>query len=198
MNLSRIIKTALLLGVLACGTRSAFAQATEPFIGQIIMVPYDFAPQGWALCEGQLLSINQNQALFSLLGTTYGGDGRTNFALPDLRGRFPLGTGGGPGLTSRFLGEEGGAENYTLTIAQLPAHTHPIMASSAEAAATSPGGNILAAKARVPLYQGGAPDVAMSSQSVAPSGGSQPHPVMPPFTSVRFIIALQGVYPSRN
>lgn len=195
MNLSRIIKATLILGTLACGTHSAFAQ---PYLGQIIMVPYNFEPQGWAFCDGRLLSISQNTALFALLGTTYGGNGINTFALPDLRGRFPLGAGNGPGLTPAFLGEEGGSETYTLTVAQLPAHTHPLQANDTEASAVSPSGNTLAAKARVPLYTTSNPTVTMNPQSVGVVGGNQPYPVTPPFTAVNYIIALQGIFPSRN
>ncbi len=196
MNLSRIIKTALVLGTLAFCTHSALAQ--DPFIGEIKIVPYNFAPRGWAFCDGQLLAIGQNQALFSLLGTTYGGDGRTTFALPDLRGRFPLGAGNGPGLTPVNLGEKSGRESYTLTVANLPAHTHPLLGNQTEASAISPSGNTLAAKARVPLYTSEAPNVPMNAQSVGATGGNAPYEVTPPYTSVNYIIALVGIYPSRS
>lgn len=150
------------------------------------------------MCNGQLLSIAQNTALFSLLGTQYGGDGQSTFALPDLRGRFPLGAGQGPGLSPRTQGETGGAEQYTLTVAQLPAHTHPLAASKTEATVTSPAGVLLGAKARVPLYATPGNFTTMSTLSIGSTGGTQPHPAMPPYVVLNFIIALQGIYPARN
>jgi microcystin-dependent protein len=194
MKLSRIVASFVVLGSLALGTHKARAQA-EPFVGQIIMVPYNFAPRGWIMCEGQLLSIAQNQALFSLLGTQYGGDGISNFAVPDLRGRFPLGTGSS---FHGFNGEVGGSEAYTLTVAQLPAHSHPLIASTSEATLSSPTNAALASKARVPLYAPGTSGAMMTASSIGTTGGNQPYPVMPPFTTVTYIIALQGIFPARE
>jgi microcystin-dependent protein len=194
MKLPRIVKTLVALVTLALGANSALAQA-EPFVGQLMMVPYNFAPVGWAMCEGQLLSISQNTALFALIGTQYGGDGISNFALPDFRGRFPLGTGNSE---HPFNGQMGGAESYTLTVAQLPAHSHPLMAASAEATLSSPAGAVLASKARVPLYAAATDGTMMSAGAIGSTGGSQPYPVMPPYTTVTFCIALNGVFPSRG
>ncbi|HUJ42972.1 MAG TPA: tail fiber protein [Opitutaceae bacterium] len=196
MHFSRITKIMLVLGTLACGTHLALAQ-TEPFLGEIRMVGFNFAPQGWALCNGQTLSISQNTALFSLLGTQFGGNGTSTFCLPNLQGRFPLGAGTGS-YGTYYNGESGGAEVYTLTVAQLPAHAHPLMASTDEATAVSPTGNTLASKARVPLYTTSAPNTMMNSASVGATGGNQPYEVMPPYQVVTFIIALQGIYPSRS
>jgi microcystin-dependent protein len=194
MKLPRIVKTLAAVCAVACGANHALAQV-EPFVGQIIMVPYNFAPNGWAKCEGQLLSISQNTALFSLLGTQFGGDGISNFALPDLRGRFPLGTGSSE---HSFNGELGGQEAYTLTVAQLPAHSHPLLAAHSEATLSSPSNAVLAGKARVPLYAGANDGTMMSAGAIGSTGGGQPYPVMPPFTTVTYIIALQGIYPSRS
>jgi len=167
----------------------------EPFIAQIIMFGGNFAPRGWAFCDGQLLPISSNQALFSILGTTYGGDGRTTFALPDLRGRFAMHPGTGPGLTSRRLGDKAGTESHTLTLNQLPAHNHQMnLASSNEGEATSPTGNVLAVSDDRNYVSG-------TGTAMGPTGNSgsgQPVNHMPPFTTVNFIIALQGIFPSRS
>jgi len=194
MKLSRLVASLVVLGSLALGTHKARAQA-EPFLGQIIMVPYNFAPRGWLLCEGQLLPINQNSALFALLGTQYGGDGITTFAVPDLRGRFPLGTGSS---LHGFNGEMGGSETYTLTVAQLPAHSHPLIASTSEATVASPTNAALASKARVPLYAPATNGAMMAASSIGQTGGNQPYPVMPPYTTVTYIIATQGIFPARE
>lgn len=196
MNLFRIAKLALLSLVVAFAARTASAQ--DQFLGEIRIVGFNFAPVGWALCQGQLMPINQNVALFSLLGTQYGGNGVETFGLPNLQGRFPLGAGSGAGLTPRNNGDMGGAQTYTLTVAQLPAHSHPLMASSVEASASSPEGNVLGTKARVPLYVNGTPDTMMSTQSIGSTGENQPYSVMPPYTGVTYIIALEGIYPSRD
>jgi microcystin-dependent protein len=195
MKMPRIVTTLLALGTLAIGTKTAFGQV-DNFIGEIKIVGFNFAPIGWALCQGQTLSIQQNNALFSLLGTTYGGDGIRTFALPDLRGRVAVGMGGGPGLTNRNIGEVGGAEEYTLTIEQLPAHTHPITAAAGEASVSSPSGAVLASKARVPLYSSSTDGTVMAP--TGPTGGGQPYSVMPPYLVVNYIIALEGIFPSRG
>jgi microcystin-dependent protein len=179
-----------------------FANAQEPFIGEIRMFGGNFAPRGWAFCDGQLLPIAQNTALFSLLGTMYGGDGRTTFGLPDLRGRFPMHPGTGPGLSPRTQGEKDGAEQVTLTLAQIPAHTHSaeVAADSTIGASDQPRGALPARNASATPGYGTDPNVRMDSAMVrlAPAGGGQPHNNMPPFHTVNFIIALQGIFPSRN
>lgn len=175
---------------------------SEPFLGEIRMFSGNFAPSGWALCDGQLLSIAQNTALFSILGTTFGGNGQTTFALPDLRGRVPMGWGQGPGLSPRTLGEQGGSETVTLIANQMPAHTHAAMASSSQGTQFSPEGGVPA----VLVNQSGQPEniysttptTTMAPQSIGIAGGSQPHQNMQPFLCLSFIIALQGIYPSRG
>jgi microcystin-dependent protein len=171
---------------------------SEPFIGEIRMFGGNFAPRGWAFCNGQMLSIAQNTALFSLLGTMYGGDGRTTFALPDMRGRAPIHQGQGPGLSQRPIGAKGGTEKVLLSVANLPSHTHLARANSAGATQPSPAGNVPATTPG-PSYQP-APDggTQMNPNFIAPSGGGQGHPNMQPFLAVSFIIALEGIFPSRN
>lgn len=167
----------------------------EPFLGEIRICSFVFPPKGWALCNGQLLPINQNQALFSLLGTTYGGDGRVNFALPDLRARFPLGDG-----NSHFLGERGGEQAHTLSIAELPTHTHRVAVSGAVGTVASAAGAVLAASAvDVPFTSATAALTGVgASSSVANTGGTQAHLNMPPFLTLSFVIALQGIFPSQT
>ncbi len=167
----------------------------EPLLGTIIMFAGNFAPRGWAFCQGQLLPISQNTALFSLLGTTYGGDGRTTFGLPDLRGRVPLGEGAGPGLTPRTLGQKGGAESVTLTTAQMPSHAHALQANREDQTSKDPLNNYLS---KIEIYTNAAPDTALGTQSITTTGGSQPHENMQPFLGINFIIALEGVFPSRS
>lgn len=169
---------------------------TEPFIGEIKMAGFNFAPRGYAFCNGQLLSIAQNTALFSLLGTTYGGNGQTTFGLPNLQGRVPMHYGQGSGLTSRTMGEQSGTENVTLISTQMPAHNHLVNVSSDDATAKSPVGGVMAGAAS-PIYAA-APDAQMNAATIGPSGGNQPHANMQPYLVVNFIIALEGIYPSRN
>ena len=164
----------------------------EPFLSEVRLMSFEFAPKGWALCNGQLLPINQNQALFSLLGTTFGGDGRVNFALPDLRGRTPIHVGSG-----HTLGERGGEQAHTLSIAELPQHTHVLNGTSSAGTALIPTGNLLA-KANLPAYSGATNLVAMAPDSVPNVGGSQAHLNMQPFLTISFCIALQGIFPSPN
>jgi microcystin-dependent protein len=178
--------------------RAVHAQAQEPFVGQIQMVAFTFAPKGWAFCAGQILPINQNQALFSLLGTTYGGDGRTTFALPDLRGRVPVGSGQGPGLSPYNLGEASGQESVTLTIPQMPAHTHMVSGQTAVGTSANPTGSVWAAQSRLNIYSSGTPDSPMGGSTVSFSGGGQPYPNRSPYLTINYIIALVGVFPSRN
>lgn len=171
---------------------------SEPFTGEIRMFAGNFAPRGWALCDGQLLAISQNDALFSLFGTIYGGDGRTTFGLPDLRGRVPIHTGNGPGLSDRRLGAKGGSENVTLTTNQLPAHDHgPITHSSENANASSPAG-AKPARTNHDFYIDEAPDVPLASQAIKNTGGSRSHTNLQPFLCINFIVALFGIYPSRS
>jgi microcystin-dependent protein len=152
-----------------------------------------YPPVGWALCNGQFLPINQNQALFSLLGTTFGGNGQTTFALPDFRGRVPIHVGGG-----HTLGEQGGAQAVTITQAQMPQHIHQLMANTADASTDAPGSTEVLAKAALDLYRAPGNLVAMDPNIVGPVGGSQAHLNMQPFLTLSFCIALQGIFPSQN
>lgn len=175
----------------------------EPFIAEIKMFGGNFAPRGYAFCQGQLLPIAQNTALFSLLGTTYGGNGQTTFGLPDLRGRVPVGTGQGPGLSPVDLGEMAGERNHTLTSNEMPAHTHVavVQANSGAGNSTSPTGATPAASStRDAVYSTAAPNTNMAGGvvSVSNTGGNQPHNNMQPYLGMSFIIALEGIYPSRN
>jgi microcystin-dependent protein len=174
---------------------------TDPFLAEIRMFAGNFAPTGWALCDGQLIPISQNTALFSLLGTNYGGDGKTTFALPNLMGSAPMQQGQGPGLSDRFLGETSGAPYVTLLTFEIPAHTHQVNAVDAGGDVTTPG-NALWASAMVGrvgtnMYSDAAPNQVMNPMSTAITGGSQPHNNMPPYLCVSFIIALQGIFPQR-
>ncbi|MEQ8729919.1 phage tail protein [Roseitalea porphyridii] len=171
---------------------------SEPFVGEIRMFACNFAPRGWAFCDGQLLAVSQNDALFSLLGTIYGGDGRTTFGLPDLRGRIPIHAGHGPGLSERRLGAKSGAEKVTLTVNQLPSHTHPARASRAIGIEAGPAGNVTAASTAVTLYFSETADSNMRSDAITSIGGSRSHTNLMPFLCVHFIIALFGIYPSRH
>jgi microcystin-dependent protein len=165
----------------------------EPFLSEIRMMSFVFPPKGWALCDGQLLPIAQNRALFSLLGTTFGGDGRGNFALPDLRGSVPIHVGGG-----HTLGERGGEQAHTLSIAELPTHTHVANATSNNSTATSPSASLGYGRSGTLMYNGATNLVAMAPQSIANTGGSQAHLNMQPFLTISFCIALQGIFPSQN
>lgn len=171
---------------------------SEPFVGEIRMFAGNFAPRSWAFCDGQLLAVSQNDALFSLFGTIYGGDGRTTFGLPDMRGRLPLHQGAGPGLSERRLGSKGGTEQVTLTTNQLPPHNHTISASSsdAESANNNPVGNVLAVSGAKIYGEDHALD--LNSSTLSNTGGSHPHTNLMPTLCVNFIVALQGIYPSRN
>ena len=175
---------------------------SEPFIGEIKIVGFNFPPRSWATCDGQLLPITQNDALFSLLGTIYGGDGRTTFALPDLRGRFPMHTGSGPGLSSRPIGQKSGSEVHTLSVANMPSHSHggTIVTSTDEGDRTDPSGAFLARPEEpVQPYAGttGGTMAANSIQTYTAGNGTQVSH-MPPYLVLNFVIALVGIYPSRN
>lgn len=172
---------------------------SEPFVAEIRIFAGNFAPRGWAFCNGQLLPVSQNTALFSLIGTTYGGDGRSTTALPNLEGRAPMHPGRGPGLTSRRLGERGGTETVTLTEAQMPDHTHSIMATNNPGNLGIP--STVRALARTQpgfAWQTSAPNVDMAPQALPSSGGSLSHNNMQPYLTINFIIALVGLYPSRS
>ncbi len=218
---NKTIKSALTLAISAIAglPLAASACGAEPFLGEICTVPYTFCPRGFVEAEGQLLSINQNTALFSLIGTTYGGDGSITFALPDLRGRAPIGVGQGGGLTNVDLGEEGGAETVTLTQQQMPAHTHAantnlnistsINAVSGGGNTTAPAGKVLAASvSRDNIYSNATPNTTLASGAISTTasasttlgitGSSQPVNKRSPYLGVRYCIALQGIFPSRN
>lgn len=164
---------------------------SEPFLGEIKIIAFNFAPKGWALCNGQLLPINQNQGLFSLLGTTYGGDGRVNFGLPDLRGRIPIHIGSG-----HTQGERGGETAHTLSIAEMPTHIHPVVASNQTYNSVSPTNAILAGAPN--MYANPSNLTTLVPDTVTNVGGSQPHSNMQPYLVLNFVIALQGIFPSQN
>ena len=194
------MKKFLLIGLFAIlSLGKANAQQVETFLGEIRMFAGNFAPYGWAFCQGQILPIAQNTALFSLLGTTYGGDGRTTFALPDLRGRVPVGFGQGPGLSNRVIGEQFGSELVTLNINQMPSHNHTVNAVTTEGNQNLPTNSLPAnTKALDKEYSDANANTTMKATMVNPTGGSQPFGVSQPSLGVNFIIALQGIYPSRN
>ncbi len=164
---------------------------SEPFLSEIKIVSFNFAPKGWAMCNGQLMPINQNQALFALIGTTYGGDGQTNFALPNLQGRVPLHRGAG-----FTRGQQGGEQAHTLSIAELPTHTHGMQGSATNADAVLPADNVLAQSSQ--LYGPAAELTTLHSSSTTLVGGSQAHENMQPYLTLTFCIALQGIFPSPN
>jgi microcystin-dependent protein len=172
----------------------------DPFVAEIRIFPFNFAPRGWAWCNGQLLPISQNTALFSLLGTTYGGDGKSNFALPNLQGSAPMHPGQGPGLSLHDLGETGGSDTVTLLESEIPAHSHSLMSLGAPGNRTSPVGNTIARASAGNAYvpPAGAPIVGMSPQALPPAGGNQPHNNLQPYLTAYFCIALQGVFPPRS
>ncbi|GAB4123564.1 MAG: tail fiber protein [Wenzhouxiangellaceae bacterium] len=165
---------------------------SEPFLAEIRMVGFNFAPRGWAFCDGQILPINQNQSLYSLLGTTYGGDGRTSFALPDLRGRTPIHVGNG-----HREGQKSGEETHTLAVNEMPQHTHSAMATNSPSAGDDPTGRVLG-QAASNVYAGHSASTGMGANMVTNAGGGQAHNNMQPYLSVNFCIALQGLFPSRN
>jgi microcystin-dependent protein len=164
----------------------------QPYVGEIRLFAGNFAPAGWMFCEGQLLPISENETLFNLIGTTYGGDGQSTFALPDLRGRVPVHQG-----NSFSLAQTGGVETVTLTVQQIPSHTHAMSASNDIPTQTSPQNNVTG-QAAAKLYRAGSPSVSLSPQSVGAAGGSQPHDNFQPYLCLNFIISLFGIYPSQS
>jgi microcystin-dependent protein len=174
----------------------------DPFVAEIRIFPFNFAPKGWAFCDGQILPLSQNTALFSLLGTTYGGDGKSNFALPNMQGNVPMHPGQGPGLSLHDLGETGGSDTVSLLESEIPAHAHTMMSLPAPANRTAPIGNSIArVQGTSGPYVQGSPTPApanMSDNAVAPAGGDQPHNNLQPYLTLNFCIALQGVYPPRT
>lgn len=170
----------------------------EPFVGEIRMFAGTFNPRGWALCDGQLLSVSQNDALFSLFGTIYGGDGRTTFGLPDLRGRIPIHAGDGPGLSNRRLGSKSGSESETLTVNELPTHSHSLVGTADASTSKAPSGLAPGQTSTPSYYSANEQLEALNSASVLQTGGSQSHTNLMPAQCVNFIVALVGVYPSRS
>jgi len=171
---------------------------TTPYLGEILLFAGNFAPTGWALCDGSLLTISQNQALFSILGTTYGGDGRTNFALPDLRGRVPVGAGQGAGLSNYVEGQMAGEENHTLVATEMPQHTHAANVDTGNGTSATPSNNVPAVNNEGIQHYGGIVNGTMNPAAIGTSGGSQPHNNLQPYLALNYIIALQGVFPSRS
>jgi microcystin-dependent protein len=173
---------------------------SDPFVAEIRIFPFNFPPKGWAFCNGQLLPISQNTALFSLLGTTYGGDGKSTFALPDLLGSAAMHPGQGPGLSLHDLGESGGSETVTLLQSEMPAHAHTMRASNTAGDDPTPGNNTIARSGSTNLYQqnSAANLASMAPEGLPPAGGSQPHNNMQPYLTLNFNIALQGVFPPRS
>ena len=168
----------------------------DPFVAEIRIFPFNFPPKGWAFCDGQILPLSQNTALFSLLGTTYGGNGKSNFALPDLQGRAPMHPGQGPGLSLHDLGETGGSETVTLLESEIPAHAHSMRVSAEDGNSVNPGGHYLGIGNNI--YATAANLEAMAPQSLVPAGGDQPHNNLMPYLTLSFCIALQGVFPPRG
>jgi microcystin-dependent protein len=170
---------------------------STPFLGQVSIFSFTFPPKGWAMCNGQLFPINQNQALFALLGTTYGGDGRTTFALPNLQGEAAMSFGQGPGLNNRNMGEVGGEANHTLLTSEMAPHSHPAN-YAASATSLTPGGNLWAADPNGNVTFAGSASEALAPQAIGVNSGGQPHQNMQPYLVLNFCIALQGIFPSRN
>ncbi|WP_019866116.1 phage tail protein [Methylovulum miyakonense] len=172
---------------------------SQPFIGQISIFAGNFAPRGWAFCQGQLLPISQYTALFSILGTMYGGNGTTNFGLPNLQGSVAIGMGQGPGLSDYVEGQVGGSSNVTLLTSNIPSHNHPLQAGANPADSDTPEGTLLGSEANVGMYAPGVvPNQAMGNNAIGITGSGFPLGIMNPFLSINYIIALQGVFPARN
>jgi microcystin-dependent protein len=170
----------------------------DPFVAEIRIFPFNFAPKGWAFCDGQILPLSQNTALFSLLGTTYGGDGKSNFALPDMQGNAPMHPGQGPGLSLHDLGETGGSDTVSLLESEIPSHSHAWTVSAADAVAGAPSGLLFASGVGIGMYATPGSLTQLSDNALAPAGGDQPHNNLQPYLTLNFCIALQGVYPPRT
>jgi microcystin-dependent protein len=170
----------------------------DPFVAEVRIFPFNFAPRGWAFCNGQLMPISQNTALFSLLGTTYGGDGRSTFGLPNLQGNAPMHPGQGPGLSLHDLGETGGFKYVTLLESEIPSHSHTIQVSSLNSQSLTPSGTATGRGNPTPIYATTFTQATMAANAVSPSGGSQPHNNMQPYIVLNFCIAMQGVFPPRS
>jgi microcystin-dependent protein len=171
---------------------------SSPFVGEIRMFGGSFAPAGWAFCDGSLIPISENDTLFNLIGTTYGGDGENTFALPDLRGRIPIHQGQGPGISNYLIGERAGVEDVTLTTQQIPLHNHSLLASTAAATSASPSGNILATSPTIASYVIDVAGPQLAAGAVVGAGGSQPHVNLMPFQCISFIISLFGIFPTQT
>jgi microcystin-dependent protein len=188
---------ALIIAGLTLITTSVPTCSAQAMLGEIYLVPYTFSPVGFAECNGQLLLISQNTALFALLGTTYGGDGRTTFALPDLRDRVPVGAGQGPGLSDYTQGQRGGESTHTLTIGEMPSHTHGLGADPGYGGSAGPGGMVFATCfPGIPVF-GGSPNATAAENAIGSTGGGAPHNNLQPYLGLKYIIALQGTFPSR-
>jgi microcystin-dependent protein len=170
----------------------------DPFVAEIRIFPFNFAPKGWAFCDGQILPLSQNTALFSLLGTTYGGDGKSNFALPNMQGNAPMHPGQGPGLSLHDLGETGGSETVSLLESEIPSHSHAMNASKADAIDTNANNELFAKGIGIGMYAAANNLTPLADTMIAPAGGDQPHNNMQPYLTLNFCIALQGVYPPRT
>jgi len=170
----------------------------DPFVAEIRIFPFNFPPKGWAFCDGQILPLSQNTALFSLLGTTYGGDGKSNFALPNMQGNVPMHPGQGPGLSLHDLGETGGSDTVSLLESEIPSHAHSLVASGNDGTERTPNGQLLAGGVGISAYQIPGALTQLSDNALAPAGGDQPHNNMQPYLTLNFCIALQGVYPPRT
>jgi len=170
---------------------------SDQFVAEIRIFPFNFPPTGWAFCDGQLMPLSQNTALFSLLGTTYGGDGKSTFALPDMQGNAPMQPGQGQGLSQRFLGEESGVESITLLVSEIPLHNHIVNVSGASATDDAPAGERFAVGSGVGMYGPFAANATLAFQALPPAGGGLPHNNMQPYLTLNFCIALQGIFPAR-
>src|SRR5689334_18403895 len=170
----------------------------DPFVAEIRIFPFNFAPTGWAFCDGQILPLSQNTALFSLLGTVYGGDGKSNFALPDLQGRAAMQQGQGPGLSLYDLGQEGGSDTVTLLTSEIPVHTHQLTASLSDGLFTQPADQLFAQGVGVNIWDTTAVNTQLAPNAIAPAGGGLPHNNMQPYLTLQYCIALQGVFPPHS
>lgn len=171
----------------------------QPYVGEIRMFGGNFPPAGWAFCNGQTMAISENDILFNLIGTTYGGDGQETFNLPDLQGRLPVHAGQGPGISQTYqLGEKAGTEEVTLTVNQLPVHSHPLLGSTGNGSQKSPSNNVLASSTLIKPYAQETADASMAGTAISPIGGSQPHSNFQPYLCISFIISLFGVYPQQS